>query len=45
VLPIQQPVGDTYQWTVLVAGRCDKHKVVGAGSGNDGSVQTDLDIQ
>jgi hypothetical protein len=40
VLPIQQPVGNAYKWFVLVAGRSDKEKGVGAGSGNDGSVQT-----
>ena len=42
MLTILQPVGDTYQWTVLVAGRCDKQKVVGAGSGNDASEKTYL---
>ena len=42
MLPIQQPVGDTYQWIVPVAGLCDKQKVVGAGSGNDASEKTFL---
>ena len=42
MLPILQPIGNACQWIVLVAGLCDKQKVVGAGSGNDASEKTFL---
>jgi len=37
-----QPIGNACQWFEPVAGRSDKQKGVGAGSGNDGSVKTCL---